>query len=217
MSLRDYINNTNTGFEFQNLDLNNELNFSNEIKINGNGIKIDSINHQQQENKLVYNVINKDITFSKISYGDFINTNSINLIADTPLSVPYTNAEINLNVNIDPLNPSRLIINDAGIYKIGSSIQFIKLGGGAVEIDIWFRKNGNDIPNSGSAINMSGGANSRNFSYVEIIDSFNNNDYIEIALGTSQADVSILSSAAQIVPFIRPSIPSIITTIYKLN
>jgi hypothetical protein len=109
-------------------------------------------------------------------------------------------------------------VNVNGVYKVGTSIQFLKGGGGQVEVDIWFRKNGNDIPHSASAIILTGGAGSRQFSYVEIIDQFNAGDFIEIVVATTDATISVEAFAEQVAPpYTRPSIPSIITTIYKLN
>jgi hypothetical protein len=166
---------------------------------------------------LKYNDITKEITYSINPYGEFNNTGSIPLIPDDPLLVPHINEPIKNKIQIGTTN-SRLEILEEGIYKVGTSIQFTKTGAGVVEVSVWFRKNGVDIPNSAGIVFLGGGANSNDFSYVEIIENFNINDYIEIVVATSDANVLLLGVPAQVAPpYNRPAIPSIITTIYKIS
>ena len=123
-----------------------------------------------------------------------------------------------MNCKIDDAVPSHLVVNVNGVYKVGTSIQFLKGGGGEVEVDIWFRKNGNDIPHSASSIFLTGGANTKLFAYVEIIEQLNAGEFVEIVVATIDATISVSAIPAQVAPpYTRPSIPSIITTIYKLN
>jgi hypothetical protein len=183
-----------------------------------NALYVAPIRNLEGESTLRYNNTTKEITYSNNPYGELINTTTIPIAQNAETVMPYNSLEIGLNVDFDALNPSRIIFDEAGIYKVGTSIQFTKLGGGAVEVDIWFRKNGNDIPNSASAVEITGGANSRNFAYVEIMEQLNVNDYLEIVCGTTSADVSALSAVALVAPpFNRPAIPSIITTVYKIS
>ena len=226
MSLRDYINSNNNGFQFPRL-ATNDLSFYRNIDITGSGcsithtpttLNINPIPNGTNATKLEYNPITHNVSYSPTVFGDFINTFSIPIPANTPTPIGYSSSEIELNCKIDGAVPSRLVVNVNGVYKVGTSIQFLKGGGGEVEVDIWFRKNGNDIPHSASAVILTGGAGSRQFSYVEIIDQLNAGDFIEIVVGTTDATISVEAFAEQVAPpFARPSIPSIITTIYKLN
>lgn len=225
MSLRDYINPNNDGFQFPKLATNN-ISFYRNIDVVGQGVNIihtpTSLNINPIPNggnatKLEYNPITHNVSYSPTVYGDFINVNTLPIAANTATPIGYSNSEIELNCKIDDAVPSRLVVNVNGVYKVGTSIQFLKGGGGQVEVDLWFRKNGNDILHSASVIVLTGGAGSRQFAYVEIIEQLNNGEFIEVVVGTTDATISALSAVAQALPFPRPSIPSIITTIYKLN
>jgi hypothetical protein len=225
MSLRDYINPTNTGFNFPLIGTKS-LSFYNNIDLIGAGTSIqhspsslvvNPIPKSVQSTKLEYNTATHNITYSPTAYGDFINTNTIAISANTATPIEYSNSEIELNVKIDNTFPSHIVVSENGVYKMGTSIQFQKGGGGEVEVDLWFRKQGVDIQHSASAITLTGGAGSKEFAYVEIIENLTAGQYMEVIIGTTDATISAVAQIAQAVPFPRPSIPSIITTIYKLN
>lgn len=117
-------------------------------------------------------------------------------------------------------NGTRLTAGYSGLYDIQFSTQFKNTTNDTQSIDIWFKKNGTNIPNSNSVFGIkqrkSSGADSQMIAALNFFVPLEKNDYIELAWRVSDIGVSIEHFAAQINPT-RPATPSIIATMSYLS
>jgi len=108
--------------------------------------------------------------------------------------------------------PTRITINNSGIYNIQFSLQLEKTGGsGNMTADIWLRENGIDVPNSTGKVVLTGSANASpviaSWNYViNVVGGY----YYELMWSTSNVNVEIVASVASSP---HPAIPSAILTV----
>jgi hypothetical protein len=110
---------------------------------------------------------------------------------------------------------SRITVLDAGIWNCQFSIQFKNTTSSGQDVDIWFRKNGTDIPNSNSRFHpparKGAGDPSHIIAALNFFVDMAANDYIEIMWRTENTGVSIESFGTSTSPT-RPAVPSAIVT-----
>lgn len=105
--------------------------------------------------------------------------------------------------------PSRIYVNDTGLYNFQFSAQLDKTGGGATPVFIWPRINGVNVPYSTTKVVIDGPNN-------EIVPAWNflllmkGGDYFELAWQSSDTGVIILADPPA---SNYPGIPSIIMTV----
>jgi hypothetical protein len=117
---------------------------------------------------------------------------------------------------ISVLDNTKFKITSSGTYNIQFSTQLQKTGNGSCEVDIWFRKNGNDIPRSNSQIFMAKNSNDKLIASWNYLDVFTSNtDYFEIAWASTSDDVIILAVTGLTSPT-RPDVPSLIVTMFEV-
>jgi len=115
-------------------------------------------------------------------------------------------------VNNGSGQPTRITINNSGIYNIQFSLQLEKTGGsGNMTADIWLRENGIDVPNSTGKVVLTGSANASpvvvSWNYViNVVGGY----YYELMWSTSNLNVEIVASVASSP---HPATPSAILTV----
>jgi len=148
-------------------------------------------------------------------YASFIQTSTITqTAANTPTRIPHNVTEIN-NSGYSLDASGNIVISATGVYKIDISVQFSKIGGGIDYVTFWFRKNGVDIPQSGSQTAMTGN-DSEFLAAVGVIFALNAGDVISILFASAESTMKALAVGIQTAPFACPAIPSIITNIFRL-
>jgi hypothetical protein len=117
------------------------------------------------------------------------------------------------SIGVSIVSNSQITFANAGVYNIQFSAQADRVSGsGSDSIDIWFRKNGTDIPESNGVITVAGGA-----AAAKTIASWNYmlklsaGDYVELAWRTSDTNLQLIHEASATSPT-RPAIPSVIVT-----
>ena len=116
--------------------------------------------------------------------------------------------------------PSRIRVSQDGLYNIQFSAQFINTTNDVQEVDIWFRKNGTDIPGSNSEFGIkarkSTGSASRLIAAMNFILELAEDDYFEMMWRVPDPGVSLEQfpavTASGTTPAI-PATPSIIVTV----
>lgn len=120
--------------------------------------------------------------------------------------------------------PSRIKVSQDGLYNIQFSAQFINTTNDVQEVDIWFRKNGTDIPGSNSEFGIkarkSTGSASRLIAAMNFILELAEDDYFEMMWRVPDPGVSLEQfpavTASGTTPAI-PATPSIIVTVSFLS
>jgi hypothetical protein len=117
------------------------------------------------------------------------------------------------SIGVSVVSNSQITFANAGVYNIQFSAQADRVSGsGSDSIDIWFRKNGTNIPESNGVITVAGGA-----AAAKTIASWNYmlklsaGDYVELAWRTSDTNLQFIHEASATSPT-RPAIPSVIVT-----
>lgn len=127
--------------------------------------------------------------------------------------VEFTSTDLSSGIYLS--NSSRLYVRNYGIYNVQFSLQLANSTNDAQYADVWFRKNGTDVANSGSRFGMparkSTGDPSHMIGTVNFFIELNAGDYIQIAGAVSDIGVSLEHFAAD-TGLPRPAIPSVITT-----
>jgi hypothetical protein len=105
-------------------------------------------------------------------------------------------------------NPTRITFTAAGTYMLAPSIQFKNVDSDDHDATVWFRKNGTNIANSATVVNVpkaaDGGAT---FFQIVVYEEVTAGQYIEIMWLPEDADVTLDFLAAGA---IAPAIPSVI-------
>ena len=147
-------------------------------------------------------------------YGEFTrNTSQTVGAAFTPAAIEYDTTEEVSGVYLS--DNSRLNVRNPGIYNVQSTIQLASDDNALQYADVWFRKNGVDIPRSAARFDLpvrkSSGDPSHLVGTVNIFVDLAAGDYVEVAELVSATTVSLISYAATTSPD-RPIIPAAIVT-----
>jgi hypothetical protein len=146
----------------------------------------------------------------------FFSRSTQTVAANTPLTLWHEVAGVSLGSAITQ-STNTLVIGQAGVYDIETSIQFDKSGGGVTTADFWFRKNGVDIPDSASQITIQGN-NNETLGNVSILESFAAGDKLEVVIASADNTLAATFFQSTVTtPYTRPAVPSIITNIKKLG
>lgn len=113
-------------------------------------------------------------------------------------------------------NTTRIYVRNGGIYNLQYSLQLKNSNNDFEYADVWFRKNGTDIPNSASRFGLPARKSTGDPSHlIGAMNTFLDlaaGDYIELAGSVSNTTVALEYLAADaIIP--RPAIPAVIFTV----
>lgn len=148
-------------------------------------------------------------------FGEFANTNDQLAPSSGSTAVVAWDTTITSN-GTSISNTSRINVLNAGKYGVFVSLQLQNTNNDAQYADVWFRKNGTDIANSGRRFFMPARKSSTEPShvvglvstYVELAA----NNYVEVAGSVSSTDVSLEHFVADgVIP--RPAIPAALVKI----
>ena len=115
---------------------------------------------------------------------------------------------------------TKLKVDYSGLYNIQFSAQFVNAANDPEFIDIWFVKNGTNVPASNSKFGISqrksAGVPSHMIAALNFFIALQKDDYVQLAWRPSDINVSIEHFAAASTPT-RPATPSIIATVSYLS
>ena len=135
----------------------------------------------------------------------------------TAYAVTFNTTDYSNGVYIS--DSSRLNVRNYGIYNIQFSFQFKNTSNDGQDVDIWFRKNGNDVASSNSKFYLparkSTGDPSHLIAAMNYVLEMNANDYVEVMWRVSNTGVSLEQYPTDTSPT-RPATPSTIITMSYL-
>jgi len=148
-------------------------------------------------------------------YGYFTrNTSQTAPVAFTPAVIQYDTTESASGIYLS--DNSRLNVRNTGVYSAQFSIQLASDDNALQYAEVWFKKNGVNIPRSASRIDLpirkSAGDPSRILASLTIFISLEAGDYIEIEGLVSATTVSLINYDATISPAV-PGAPAATVTI----
>ena len=130
--------------------------------------------------------------------------------------ITYNNTDPDSN-GVSIVSNSQITFSYPGVYNIEFSAQADRVSGSGTDtIDIWFRKNGTDIPDSNGIITVSGNAAAaKTIAAWNYMSQVNANDYVELMWRTSDTRLEFIADTAGTNPT-RPAIPSVILTAHQV-
>ena len=148
-----------------------------------------------------------------LHYGAFSDTTTQTIVSiNEAYAMVFDTTDASNGVSIGSPT-SQLVVNEQGVYNIQFSAQLDKSSGGAANVYIWLRKNGNNVPNTTTTLTLQGTAARQvaAWTYVIQLEAAN---YVELMWAADDADVTILAASATSV---WPAIPSVICTVTQVN
>jgi len=133
----------------------------------------------------------------------------------TTQAMTFTDQDVTLGVALTGATNSEIWILYTGFYNLQFSAQIQKTQGGTAEdIYIWFRVNGQDMPNSNTKLTL---ANNGQFTFASwnIFLMLAEEDKVEIMWGTSDNHIELVAQTDVQTTF-GPAIPSVIATITQI-
>ena len=150
------------------------------------------------------------------TYGEFAYTNAAgfnipaqNTIYTMPLDTTLSNSGVTIS------GTGNININVSGWYKIIISLQItLTVSNQPGQIDFWLRKNGADVPNSKTQVDLL--KDQKSVIAMDWLVNSNGTDYWEIVyVGTSAnyADIDFPTIAATTTPYVSPVAPALIVNV----
>ena len=135
----------------------------------------------------------------------------------TAYAITFNNTDPD-STNVSVVSNSRVTVVDAGTYNLQFSIQFVNTANADANVNVWFRKNGTDIPDSSSQCTVTGqhgGGSGQVLLALNLMLELAASDYVELYWQTENTAVSLETLAAGTTPT-TPVTPSIIFTVHQL-
>ena len=149
-----------------------------------------------------------------VKYGSFYDTTTQSNAGATSANVmTYNTTDLTNGVSI--VSNSQIKIATEGIYNLQFSSQFSRAGGaGFSTINVWLSKNGVNVPNSDTELNVpnSGGKSVAAWNFLLDV---NADDYYELYWSSTDTTVVMWSASAGTGPT-RPAVPSIILSVTQI-
>ena len=209
--------------------INQKLNLSDTIKIYSKISAIPSIDTTNLSNRID----------NKISIGSLTKTAVTNALNYTPVAndfgsfydtakqiTPIATASVvkfnfmNFANNITITNnssglPTRITVNNGGLYNVKYTLQFIKTDGANDEVSVWIRRNSSAYANTNNTYTITGLGikNTVSNSFFVALD---NDDYVEIYFSLKNINTILVSSNPQLTPS-RPATPAAVVSIQRIN
>ena len=155
---------------------------------------------------------------SGLAYGSFFSLLDQTVVSGSAKAMSYEVQDVASGVSIAnnfSLSPTRITIQNTGIYNIQFSSQFYKTGGGSdAHLIIWLRKNGNDIPSTSTKLHFANNSIYDVAAWNFFVEVTNPNDYFEIMWTQDDAIIIAHEPENLVVPY--PEIPSVILTVNQI-
>jgi hypothetical protein len=152
-------------------------------------------------------------------YGVFYDTTKQITTVSTATAIKFNFQQFSNKINIannSSGNPTRIMVNDMGIYQINFTIQFLKLDAGNDELSIWIRRNSIAYPNTNINYVIQGGGVKNIYVGNYIID-LGTNDYIELFYSIKNTSSTLYGTYSTSTTPSRPATPSVYLSMHAFN
>ena len=162
---------------------------------------------------VTYSIKRGYMASGKLFLSAYQSTTQSGFTINTAYSVSASTVADSNGINV--VNGSRFQVTSGGTYNLQFSLQLNKLQGGSAEnIDIWLSKNGTNVDWSNTNITLANN-NTLQVAAWNFVIPLNANDYLELKISVTSAQVVIFAEPAQTSPT-RPGIPSSIITMTQV-
>ena len=148
-------------------------------------------------------------------YGSYLsNADQHFATANTPQTITFGTTQYSNGATLTA--STKIGVNQSGLYLFNYALQLANTDVNIHNVQIWLRKNGTDIPNTGSKVDVP--------VHYGLVDGYLNatgafflsmqaGDYIEMVGACDSTLVYMETYAAQTSPYVRPTIPAVGVTL----
>ena len=147
--------------------------------------------------------------------GNFFSNTTTTLSANVVTTLTLNNTDANATIDTTLSNGS-VQVTYPGIYNYQFSAQFENSDSQAHDVEVWVRVDGVDVYESATQLTIPDKHGSRNGAAVAAWNFFltaQANSVFDLVVAANHADIRVAALPAATTPFVRPSIPSLITTV----
>lgn len=178
------------------------------------------INNKISFGSLTPSDITKALNYTPVpnDYGNFYDTAKQTTPIATASVVKFN--FINFANNIAITNntsglPTRITVNNEGLYHIKYTLQFIKTDAGNDEVSIWIRRNSSAYANTNNTYTIIGLGIKNTLSNSFFVQ-LGNDDYVEIYYSLKNINTSLAGANPQLTPS-RPATPAATVSMQRIN
>lgn len=148
-------------------------------------------------------------------YGSFYDTTDQSIVAANTPQAMRLNSEVSKN-GVRVVSNDRITIDNTGVYNIAFSAQIVDNSNTDAIVEIWLRKNGNDVIYTNTAFKLTkkGGKELLAWNFMEPAAA---GDYFQLIWASSELLVVIDATDAKTSPYAAPGIPSLILTVEQVS
>lgn len=153
--------------------------------------------------------------FVNMPCGSFFSNVAQTATANTATVMTLNNTDSNVSHAV-ALSNGTVLVTYAGVYNYQFSAQFFNTDSQAHDVDVWLRVGGADVYESATQLTVPskhGSANGAAVAAWNFLVAAEANSTIDLVWATYDTSVSLGYAPAQTSPFVRPSIPSVISTV----
>lgn len=153
--------------------------------------------------------------FLSVPCGSYFSNQSVTLSANVATVITLNNTDPNATIDTTLSNGS-VLVTYPGIYNYQFSAQFDNQDSQAHDTEFWVRVDGTDVYESATQLTIPSRHGSRNGAAVAALNIFitaNANSVIDFVVAANHPDIRLVDLPASSSPYVRPSIPSLISTI----
>jgi hypothetical protein len=147
--------------------------------------------------------------------GSYFSNQTVTLTANVVTTLTLNNTDANATINTNLSNGS-IQVTYPGIYNYQFSAQFENSDSQAHDVEVWAQVDGTDVYESATQLTIPSKHGSRNGAAVAAWNFFlvaEANSTFDLVVAASHPDIKVAALPASSSPFVRPSIPSLITTV----
>lgn len=153
--------------------------------------------------------------FGSLPCGSYFSNQTTTLTANVVTTLTLNNTDANATVDTSLSNGSVQVLYP-GVYNYQFSAQFENADSQEHDVEIWAQVNGTDVYESATQLTIPSKHGSRNGAAVAAWNFFlvaEANSVFDLVVAATHPDVTVAAIQASSSPFVRPSIPSLITTV----
>ena len=153
--------------------------------------------------------------FVSLPCGSFFSNVAQNTTANTVTVMTLNNTDANATI-ATALSNGSIQVTYPGVYNYQFSAQFFNTDSQAHDVDVWLRVDGNNVYESATQLTVPSKHGSSNGAAVaawNFVVAAQANSVIDLVWATYDPAVTLGYAPAQSSPFVRPSIPSVISTV----
>lgn len=153
--------------------------------------------------------------FVSLPCGSYFSNQTTTFTANVVTTLTLNNTDANATISTALSNGS-VQVTYPGIYNYQFSAQFENSDSQAHDVEVWAKVDGTDVYESATQLTIPSKHGSRNGAAVAAWNFFlvaQANSKFDLVVASSSADVKLAALPAASSPFVRPSIPSLISTV----